>query len=594
MMKRFIALILFIFITQGAWAQQENITPDILAYTRTQKHWNIFLLKEFRTFMNNLSMDIDPYQYQLEDNLVYSEDNIQHFISDEAKNLVQQVSVASGINIIDVVPELTVAGLGYTVSSIKPEIDPKEQSDGNVVLKSDISITGIEAYASEIKLSFLLSQSIQGKQIPALEVKILNPKVVLNEGKSLDFGLDVLFKEKKEKIELEFLKGNFDRITDALAKDPEMIDIVYDDIKIPNVSLQLMGRQISINEEKIKEIIAVHKPSLKTILIEQVRILFEKDGAMEIFKHFNGIAFDRNYWIDSSSESMFPIFLGIRDFSVPMKGIFKVELEGDFCTKRAFNSYAGECVNKRETVPANSTITKADFAYSKTNIETQLKEDNDIKFLASVSEDYINKVIVTTIDFGIWESIIEEIGIELGDRGVLVKLDKEGQNATVILDVIYDVGWFAGGALGERMLRFPVVLDATIRAEYYDVETQNEDGTVSVTSEPHIVFNLNDVNLDDSVLKYGLPKYGFPSTVKDVRKIFRKLVTKKIKKELFDYDAPTEPEKFAKWKGVDLPPLLLPEIRDMHLEKMNLESDAHGRLNLTLRGSDTIYRVKKN
>lgn len=51
-----------------------KINPDILVYTRTETQWNVFLLKEFRTFMNNLSMNIDPYSYKHPANLVYSEE----------------------------------------------------------------------------------------------------------------------------------------------------------------------------------------------------------------------------------------------------------------------------------------------------------------------------------------------------------------------------------------------------------------------------------------------------------------------------------------------------------------------------------------
>lgn len=590
-MKKLILLTLLI-VSQVALALPKA-NPDVLVYTRTETHWNLFLLKEFRTFMNNLSMNIDPYNYDHGTDLVYSEENISTFIADDALDLLDTVSVASGINILDVKPQLTVSGLGYTVSSIEPSIKPIEKGNGDVLLKSDVAITGIKAYADDIKLSFIINQSIQGRKIPALEVSIVKPKVILNEGKVINFALDLLLKENKKDIEMEFERGDFSKFTQAMKDDPEMIDIVYEDISIPNVSLNFMGRNITINEAKIKEIITEHKPSLKAILLDQVRTLFEKDGAMQVLKHFNGTSFKRDYWIAPPGDYMFPLLLGIKDFSVPMEGVLKTELRADACTIVGYEAYGDNCVNNRITKAPKSTVTNADFAYSKAKIETQLKTNKDVQFLASIGEDYINKIIATTVDFGIWKPIIEEIGVELGDKGVLIKLDKTGKNATVLLDVIYDVGKVPGLVLSQRKLRFPVILDATIRAQYYDVETENEDGSVTITSEPHIVFNLNDVNLDDNILLYGHKEYGFPSTVQNVRRFLglRKLVIKKIKKELFDYDAPSEPEKFAKWKGIDLPPLLLPEIRDMHLEKMNIESDAHGRMNLILKGSETIYRT---
>ena len=589
-MKKMFLLTLLI-VSQIALAKSK-VNPDVLVYTRTETQWNVFLLKEFRTFMTNISMNIDPYNYKHPETLIYSEDNISQFMSDDASDLLDTIGTASGIQILDVIPELSVEGLGYTVSSISPSITPVEKANGDVLLKSDVDITGIEAYASEIKLSFIITQLIQGKRVPALEVKIIEPKVVLNEGKVINFALDLLLKENRKDIELEFESGDFSRLTQAMKDDPNMIDIVYEDITISEVSVNFMGRNLTINESKIKEIISEHKPSLKVILLDQVRTLFERDGAMQVLKHFNGTSFARDHWIPSTSEYMFPLLLGINDFSVPLEGVLRTELKGDACTTVAFEAYGENCINNRITKTPKSTVTKADLAYSETKIESQLKTDNDVKFIASLGEDYLNKIIATTIDFDIWTPIVEELGIELGEKGVLVKLDKTGKNATVVLDVVYDVGKVAGLALKQRKLRFPVVLDATIRAQYYDVETKDENGSVVITSEPHIVFNIQDVDLDDNVLLYGHKKYGFPSNVQNVRKFLglRKLVVKKIKKELFDMDAPSEPEKFAKWKGTDIPPLLLPEIKDMYLEKMELDCDAHGRLNLILKGSETIYR----
>jgi hypothetical protein len=70
----------------------------------------------------------------------------------------------------------------------------------------------------------------------------------------------------------------------------------------------------------------------------------------------------------------------------------------------------------------------------------------------------------------------------------------------------------------------------------------------------------------------------------------RKLVIKKIKGELFDYDAETAIERLGKWSGVDLPPVVLPEVNNMHLEKMHVESDGLGRLNVILEGDTPVFR----
>ena len=588
-MKKLLVLTLLMLSQLVVAASKHN--PDILVYTRTETQWNVFLLKEFRTFMNNLAMDIDPYSYQHNEDLIYGEENIDHYISEDAHRLMNAISTGTGIEVLNTVPELKIQSLGYTVGTINPKINPVEDIKGNVILKSDISLEKVHAFAKEISLTFVLGKDEKGLNLPSPEIKIINPRIILNKGKQIAFGLDVELREKREAIALHFHNGDFARLTQLMKEDPDLIDIQYDGIEIPEISLQIMGRNINPRVDKVLEIVENHKQSLKVILMDQLRVLFEKDGAMEIFKHFSGTSFNRDYWIVSSSESMFPLFLGIQDFSVPMKGVLAAELKGDFCTTNNYVAVGTDCVNSRVTQAPKTTISKADFSYSKTLINSTFKSDKDVKFLASISEDYLNKAIVTTVDFGIWAQILEEMEIEFGEKGVLVQLDKEGKNATVALDVIYDVGKIAGFVLKKIKLRFPVILDATIRAQEYEIE-EEVDGVLTKSMKSHIVFTINNVNLNDEVLLYGHKEYGFPSNVQNVRKFLglRNTVVKKIKKELFDYKAPSAPENFAKWKGVDLPPLLLPEIQDMYLEKMELNSDAHGRLNIILRGSETIYR----
>lgn len=590
---KMIILSLMLSVLANICFAKDKINPDMLVYTRLETKWNIFLLKEFRTFMNNISLDVNPYRYVHTSDIIYGEDSIDQYISEEAHRLVDAISTGTGINMLSTKPELTIKNLGYSIDAIKPSIDPVESNSGNVTLKSVIKLNGIKSFADEISLSFILGQDEKGINLPSPEIKIMNPRVFIAPEIATEFKLDVELVEQKEKISLNFSDGNFEKLSQMIKTNPDLVSIEYDGIEIPEISLQIMGRDISPKIENVLQIIESQKPSLKMILINQLRVLLEKDGAMQVFKHFNGVGFNRNYWGAPSSERMFPFFFGIEDFYVPMKGVLATQINGDFCTTDNFNRNANDCINHRQTHQPTSTITKSDFKYSKNKIYKQLKENKDIKFLASISEDYINKAIVTSIDFSMWESILESMDIEFGDKGVLIKLDTEGKNATVLLDVIYDVGKIPGFVLKKRKLRFPVILQATIKAKDLIV-VDDESKKDEAPPKAHIVFTINDVNLDDNILMYGESKYQFPSNVQNVRKLLglRKTVVRKIKKELFGYKAPNDPENFKKWKGVDLPPILLPEIQDLQLDKMHVESDSYGRLNVLMKGSETIYKHK--
>ena len=574
-MNKFILGFLFFFSSQTSIAASN---PDILVYTRTETKWNIFLLKEFRTFMNNLNLNVDPYSFSLDRPIVYSEENVEKYVTGSADELLNKVSKALNLKFAQVSPKLSVIDFGYEINQVEPKINPIENEEGNVILQADIDLNNVNVFASEIALEF----SIKGlKKKPT--VHITNPRVVLQPGFKLNFGLDVLLQEKKDAIQLGLRNGDFSRITEMLNDNPDMIDIEYDEIIIPEVKMGFAGRELEVNNERIIDIITQAKPALKIILFEQLHELFKKDGATEVLKKFDNILFNKNHWLVTNSETMFPMFLGMKDFSVPYKGIFLTELEGNFCTTVNYKENKDDCINHRKTKLHKSITTLNNTKRSKQMIKEKLENDEDVKFIASISEDYLNKVLATTIDFGIWESIEKEMGIELGEKGVVARLDESGNNATIILDVKYDAGKTLGFVLRERYLNFPVVLKATMRSEYIEVEGKELS---------HIVFNIFDVELDDNVLINGYEKYGFPSNIKNVRRILRKKTLKTIKKELFDFTAPNDPANFSKWKGSDLPAIVLPEISDMYLETMELKADGLGRLNLILKGSETVYRDK--
>jgi hypothetical protein len=572
MNKAILGFILF-FCVQASFAASN---PDILVYTRTESRWNIFLLKEFRTFMNNLKLTVDPYSFSMETPIVYNEENFEKYVTGSADDLLTKVSKALNLNFSYVKPRLSVINFGYEIDQAQPRIVPTENENGDVILKADIDLNQAKAFASEIALEF----SIKGlKKTPT--VHITNPRVVLQPGYKLNFGLDVLLQESKDAIQLGLRNGDFSKLTQMLTDNPDMIDIEYDEILIPEVKMGFAGRELKVNNDTIINIITEAKPALKVILFEQLHEILKKDGATEILKKFDNISFNKNHWLVSKSGSMFPMFLGMKDFSVPYKGVVLTELEGNFCTTENYIENKDDCINHRQTKLHKSLTTKKQLDASIDIIKNRLGNDKDVKFLASVSEDYLNKVLATTIDFGIWKKIEKDIGIELGEKGVVARLDEVGENVTIILDVKYDVGKGLGFLLRERVLNFPVTLKATMRAE--NIEIDNEEHS-------HIVFNIFDVDLDDNIIINGHEKYGFPSNIKNVRKILRKKVLKTIKKELFDYKAPNDPGNFSKWKGNDLPAILLPEIAGMYLEKMNLESDGLGRLSIILKGSETIYR----
>ena len=559
--------------------------PDILVYSRTTTKWNVFLLDKFQVFMKNLNLNVDPYMYYHDQDINYDESSINDFVSSDVSLFIADIEKASGLSILNLHPELTLSGFGYSIEKILPTIEPSEVR-GNVQLSSNIKLEGIGAFAKELKLSFLISSLVEHEKISALDVSIINPKIIIRDSDKLSFDLDLLLEEGNNETKLRFTKANFDEITNALNDNENLIDIVYDSVQIPDVELNLMGRNITVNSNKVREIIEMNKQKIKKLFVGQIKTLFEKNGALEVLKHFDGTSFKNDRWILPTSDSVFPMYLGVKDYSVPFKDVVQVELGGDFCTTINYERHQADCVNNRVTIPAKPITTKAQRVYSAQDVEDSFKDDKDIMLVASISEDYINKALATTVDFGLWDPMLEQVGLKLGDKSVQVRFNKKSNTASLFLDVVYEVEGLTGFITREKKIRFPVVLDVKVRVENEEQLTFDEvTGEWTKGDIPFVVFNIFDVDLNDNYFNYGIEEYELPTSISNVRKIVRKKVIKTIKKELLDYDAPKDKMTLLKWKGTDVPPVELPEIKGLSLDTVETRSDGHGRLNVIMRDS---------
>lgn len=559
---------------------------DILVYSKLERKWNMLMLQEFRTFMNNLAMNVDPLEYTYQTPIIYDEKSIKDFVSNDALILIEKVEKASGIDILDVHPELIIHNVGYKIDKIVPIGKVEENAQGDVTFKADITLSGLEVFADDIALTFLLDSTVDGKRIPTLNVQVNQPQLKILNGLELNFKIDVTVKEENDYLRLEFSNGDFSQIFTSMKNNPDSFQIQYHDISVPDVSLRLMGRDLSINSRKIKEVIHNHRPSLQAIMLKQVISLIESDGIMNSLKKISKKKIQKGHWVNTTSPDSIASFIQMQDLKAIGNGILHMELDGDFCTTENYQKNENDCVEYKKTAVTKSTISNADTSYSKIFALDKMR-DKDIQFIASLSEDYVNKLIATTIEAGYWKEIEETIGFELGDRGAFVKFNKKGDVASVYIDVIYDSGLLTGLLLNKRYVRFPVVLKVKGRIE--NQKTISEDiitGQIVEQDLPHLVFNVFDVDLDPNKMKYGISEFDLPSNITEVRKSLQKMVLKKIQNTLFDYNAPHDEMRFKNWKGYDLPGLLFPELSNLQLENVITESDRHGRLLLMLRSKD--------
>jgi hypothetical protein len=191
-----------------------------------------------------------------------------------------------------------------------------------------------------------------------------------------------------------------------------------------------------------------------------------------------------------------------------------------------------------------------------------LMQQGEANFVASISEDYVNKLLITTFDAGLWNQTLNEAGIKLGPGKVAMRLNKKGDYGTLFMDVIYKPTKLEKAFIGSSEVRFPLVLDLSLR-----IENQN--------TEPVMIIHLNEADVSDDTIINGRPEEGMMSNIKDIPR-FKRKIAKAIR------------ERLVVLKNNDIIELRFPELQGLSLDKVNFLSDGRGRMNAVMRLEDLI------
>ena len=194
-----------------------------------------------------------------------------------------------------------------------------------------------------------------------------------------------------------------------------------------------------------------------------------------------------------------------------------IDMPGDFCTNEKFQQLHVLCLKNKTTKISKSRLQSYHYVNSLNQLRNSV-EEGDANLVVSVSEDYINKLLVTTYDAGLWKESLDEAGVELGPNKVILRLDQRGDSGTLILDVIYKPTKFEKNLIGSKIIRFPLVLDISLRIEKIDEEAV-------------VIIKLNSVDSSDDTLINGRPDLNILSNIKDIPR-FKTKVAKKIRERL--------------------------------------------------------------
>ncbi len=556
-MKKTLVTCLFLasFVSLQVVGAEAFKSPDIYVVSKLESDWTKLLISRLRVLVSNFGI-LDPFKLKLDGPLTVREATLGQMLPAQSRTLLSGLGNALGLDFLNGRTNVSLNGFSYNVEGFKTDLRATELTSDGIILKTDISASDIHLEADRITLSLVIPAA-NNRPGPSINVHIIKPVISASEEGLLKFFAKLKIINQPESFKFQLQEASFDKMTNTLMGIPQSIVLNYEDIDLPQVSIRVGNRQIDFSKEKIKKYLRDNHEGIKGLLLTQVSSILRKNTADAANRLIEKANLKKDWWYEP--KILNGLFRLEKITSAISSNDLEVIIPGDFCTLANFKTYKSDCLNHKASIPMASRLTEAQFRNSLEMIKSSIN-DGDANILASVSEDYINKLLLATYDQGLWNKVFSDAGISLGARKMGLRLDQEGDYGTLYLDVSYLPKRFERIVLGTSEIRFPLVLKVKIRIEKVGVD-------------PVVIIRLDDIDLSDDTIINGHPRFGFPSSIKNINRFRGKVVT-------------TIRSKIQGIKNKDLINLPLHSFRGLNLEKADFLSDGHGRMNVIMKLED--------
>ena len=554
-MKKMTHLILTgLLLTSQVEATQFQ-SPDILVDSKLDNNWSGLLVRKFRLLMENYGVS-DPFKGRFNETMTILDSKVGHLLPDDSKELMRDFGNAIGLNLSGADTKVQLHGLFYDIKDFKTNLKKLEDHVDGLSLSTDLSASEVEL--SSEKLTFSLSIPAKDGSLPVLKVDVIKPRIVARQDRLINFFTKIKIQDQADFFKLNLIKADFDRMAESLVSNQDDFNFEYEKIIVPEVSIKVGNKKLDFSPAKVEKLLREKHQAIKSLIVAQLAATLKEDALNSTLKVMEKHQIAKEYWLDSN---VLKSQMKISQFASSIaRNHVEIKIPGDFCTKSKFNLLKKNCIHDKVTKTSETRI-NGGLHQKSLMVMKNLMESGEANLVASISEDYLNKLLVTTYDAGLWKEALDEAGIDLGPGKVVMRMDKRGDSGTLVMDVIYKSSGLERVALGSKTVRFPLVVDLSLRVEKHD-------------DEPVAIIRLNDVDLSDETLLIGKPQLGIPSNIGEIR--MKSTVLKTIR------------NKLKNLKSKDIIELRYPELRGLGLEKVDFISDGNGRMNALMRLEDLI------
>ena len=553
-MKKMIVLFFTLLLLTNAVLAESFKSPDLLVDTQLNSDWSGILVSRIRRLLKNFGVQ-DPFRQKFDEPIIISQSAIKDYLNPSAVELVSDLGQVIGMDMLNGQTQVTLKGLEYDIRGFKTALKAADEQKDGVSISSDFSASKVKISADKVTLTLMLP----GKKIslPLINIDIIKPIIIASEEKLINFFAQLKIKNGQDKYQLILEKADFENMATVLL-DQGGIILDFEDIVVPQLSVHAGSRSVKFDSKKIKDLIVSKRDGLKSLLTAQFAAMLKSGLAENMLKAINKAAFNKEYVIDTGDLKTLLQIDSIKADSE--RNHLVTTLSGDFCVNSKFKEFTKDCIHHKDTQISPSRIGLRNHLES-LDLMKNFVDRGDANIVASISEDYVNKILVSTFDAGLWNNMLDKAGVKLGPNKMFFRLDKKNSNnGTLYLDVLYTPKKMERLAVGAKEVRFPLVLNAGLK-----IKQENQ--------VPVFVIHIAELDTSDEMLLNGRPDLGVVSSIKELR--FKKKVLEAIRKET------------ASLANNDVLELHYPELKGLGLDSVDFISDGEGRMNALLLLRDT-------
>jgi len=530
-------------------------TPDIVIESRLDADWSGILVSRLRRFMSN-SKEPDVFRHKFKEPIVVTESNVGSFLNTEGKDLLTGIGKLLEMDFLNTQTTVTLHGFSYDILGFKTTVNTAENTRSGVSVDGEFSASRVVVAADRIVLSLAMPGK---KSIPVIDIEITKPRITAFSDKLINLISSIELNKKNGSFFLSIKDVDLSTIAFALSNDIGNLQIKVGGIKVPELAVRVGNKTLNIDPKKIETLLKSKVDGLKNLLIAQFSSFLLGDVVDKKLADINNVSFSQEHWIETTDLQT---QLKIESFEGTTHGkALRANMTGDFCTTGKYVDFGKNCTTHKTEKIKPSRINEKMHNASLDEMATAF-DVGDANIIASISEDFINKAISTTIEAGMWDEMLRQSGAALGPNKIFVRLDeKNSSTATAYVDIVYKPKKVEAAVIGEKEVRFPLVLKVGLRI-------------VSERRIPRFVIYMKGIDISDETLLKGKPEYGVVSNLSQVR--LKKKVLSIIK------------EKLAPFQTMDeMVSLAYDKLRGLGLEKVDFKSDGFGRMNALLKLKDT-------